>query len=429
MVHLLFSGEAQEKIQTVLSFESVLDQAIANSYDLQISETDIAISKTGILEARAEYYPQIQGRFNSEYQRDLTGALSSVTTIGNTILPAGTRFQNSANVQATLTLFNFGIRRKRVGIAKDDVGAKNALYRQRLRDLKLQVLEHYTKALQTYHTLTANRETLPTQQTIYQMTERLHQAGESSKVLVAEEAIQVAKSLSEQSNLKAQFQKQLKALSYYTQASYDSDRVEISTLETLITPSDMEMIEANLPEMAFYNLEIDKKRKELAIQRREQLPQLTTYTYYNLFGADPDQWSRSVSDLQNRSLSVGVSLNVPIFDGFKNRAQIKRAKLEIEKLEIEKEKKLAELRREYESTHLVAVSYQEVLENRAEAALQSAEKLMMEERLSVQALLDRVSVLKQHLSMVEEERALKQAKTQKNSALAKLQIMTDMEAQ
>ncbi len=407
-----------------LSFQTVLDQAIAHSYDLRIAETDIGISRTGILEARSEYFPQIRGRLNSEYQRDLTGGSSAVTTIGDTILPSGTQFQNSANLQATLTLFNFGIRRKRVKIAKDDVSAKSALYRQRLRDLKLQILEHYTNALQTYQTLQANQNNLPIRQSIYQMMERLNEAGEASKVLVAEEAIQVAKSLSEQNNLKAQFQKQLKDLSYYTQEAYELDILDMAPLTASVPSSAMEMVEENLPELAFYNLEINKKRNELAIKRRERLPQLTTYTYYNLFGADVDQWSRSVKALQNRSLSMGVSLNIPVFDGFKNRAQIKRAQLEIKRLKIEKDKKLAELRRDYEATHLIAVSYQEVLTHQAEATIQSAEKFMMEERLSLQALLDRVTVLKQQVAMNEDEQALKHAKAQKNSALIKLLIMT-----
>lgn len=85
----------------VLTFEYVLEQAIAHSYDLKIAETGIAISQTRITEARAEYFPQIRGRLNSEYQKDLTGNGALVSTVGDTILPAGTRFQNSVNLQVT----------------------------------------------------------------------------------------------------------------------------------------------------------------------------------------------------------------------------------------------------------------------------------------------------------------------------------------
>lgn len=49
-----------------INWESVKEQALQNSFDLKIPETDIKITDTEILGAKSEYYPKISTYFYSE---------------------------------------------------------------------------------------------------------------------------------------------------------------------------------------------------------------------------------------------------------------------------------------------------------------------------------------------------------------------------
>lgn len=147
---LLFRAEAQ-----TLTYEDVLQSAIDQSYDLKIAKVDIGISKADVLAARSAYYPVIRGRINIERLKSLQDTQTPVTTIGDMVLPAGTRFQNSMSLSMTHTVTDFGVRRRKLDMAKKDVLAKATVYDQALRDLKLKVIEAYAKALVSYKSLQA----------------------------------------------------------------------------------------------------------------------------------------------------------------------------------------------------------------------------------------------------------------------------------
>ena len=86
-----------ESTQTI-SFEDVIEKAIANSYELKISDIDISLSKTIVKEMTSLYYPALNVRFNTEYLKDLAGGISGITAIGNSVLSDNTKYQDSLSL-------------------------------------------------------------------------------------------------------------------------------------------------------------------------------------------------------------------------------------------------------------------------------------------------------------------------------------------
>lgn len=276
-----------------LSLDEAIQQAVGTSYDLKIARLITQISKSDIRIARSEYYPTLKGYINTEYVKDLEGTPTGVTTVGNTVLPSGTRFQNSAGLSLNQTLFDFGANRQRVAIAKTDTQSKALEELKALRDLKLRIVELYTKALITHKNIQAKSELYPLYQQTYTMKNRLYAAGKISKIDLYEDAIQVAQALDELETAKHDLDEQLNTLSYYTHQLYDVDDVEFENMSEDAQDYNAALDIDHTTEAKIFDLNIDKKRQELSLIKRQALPQLSMYTYYNLYGFNPDKYTQS----------------------------------------------------------------------------------------------------------------------------------------
>ena len=87
---------------------------------------------------------------------------------------------------------------------------------------------------------------------------------------------------------------------------------------------------------------IKKKEAELQVAKRMNYPKLNVYGRYYLYGSDQSNYGRSLGNIEPSNFSVGASLNMPVFDGFKNSANIEKTSLELKQLLIERDKSIAQ---------------------------------------------------------------------------------------
>lgn len=100
------------------------------------------------------------------------------------------------------------------------------------------------------------------------------------------------------------------------------------------------------PKIKFAELQYQSSRKETQLEKANNLPTLTTYYGFSTFYYKPlnqpnivvDDFNQQISD--NKNHQVGIQLNVPVFNGFRNNKRISAAKIEAEKSKftIEQEK-------------------------------------------------------------------------------------------
>ena len=62
-----------------------------------------------------------------------------------------------------------------------------------------------------------------------------------------------------------------------------------------------------------------------------------------MYGADRNNYSNSLGNIEPSNFSVGASLNMPVFDGFKNSTSIEKTSLELKQVLIERDKAIAQL--------------------------------------------------------------------------------------
>lgn len=363
-----------------MTYEEVQDSAFKNSFDLKIAALEINISKSQLKAARADRYPTLSLQFNTEYNRDLTDGRSTYAYAGNTMITPYTQFRDMLYMTLSYNLFDFGVTGKKIHIAKQEVEQKKISYNIQLRDLKLKILDLYTKAQQFNNEIQTKSEILRLYETMFNNKERMFKAGINDKLSVMDEAVKIAKTKSDVENSKIELKNILKDLSYYTSQDYETSDLKIKNIDernekNIVPVSYDNVFLSNVEkqqytydfdpyaalEAEYYDIEIDKKQTELTILKRQLYPSFRFYTGYSLYGQNPNQYYSAMQDIGQRSFLVGISSTYVFFDGFKNRANREKTAFEIEKLKLEKEKRLADLKKEYDKSFQTFEAYSEEL--------------------------------------------------------------------
>ncbi len=383
-----------------LDFETVRQKALENSFDVKISQTDIKISDTAIQGAKSEYYPKISTYFYSEYTKSLDGNNQTVY-IGNEVLYGNSVFQNSLSVGLSYNLFDFGIRGDRLKIAKSDKVSKIAQYNKILRDTEITAVETYAKSLILYKQQNLLTQTVALQYELLTDKERLYQAGKIPQTAVLEEKIKWMEAKNELEKVSAEYEKSLKDLAFLTNSEPPQNPVLKDFVFEEKEKNDIpDLNTESLPETKIYDAEIVKKQKELLIAKKQNLPTFNFTTNYYLYGADPNNYFDSYDNFRQRGLKFRVIASLPIFDGFKNKSDRDRIKLEIARLYTEKEKKVAEVKYNYEKARDDTVYANILHKNNLSMKDLLADNILMFDRLNEQKLIDRNNYLQQKISLL-----------------------------
>ena len=408
-----------------INWENVKEQALQNSFDLKISETDIKITDTEILGAKSEYYPKISTYFYSELTKSFDNNNQTVY-IGNEVLYGDSVFQTSLSVGLTYNLYDFGIRGDRLKIAKSDKISKLAQYNKILRDTEISAIDTYAKSLLLYKQISLLTQTAALQNELYNDKERLHKAGKIPETSVLSEKIKLAEINNELQKTKNEFEKSLKELSFLTRIDYEKNTaIKDFVYENTDKQDDLPVLDVeNIPEAKIYDAEIEKKEKELLIAKKQNLPAFNFTTNYYLYGADPNNYFDSYENFKQRGLKFRIITSLPIFDGFKNKSDRDRIKLEILRLKTEKEKKIAEVKYTYEKIRDDAVYGKILHKNNLRMKDFLAKNISDFDRLNKQKLIDKDSYLEQKIGLLNKYFEIEKSEITEFVSAYKLDLMT-----
>lgn len=185
-----------------LNFNKFLSTALNNSYKLKISQVEALISQKGVKEAQAGYYPTLSAFATTERYNDLTNGNSQITAVGNEILLNRSYYQDMAAIGLSYNIFDFGVRRKQLDIAKADDKQKTLLLQKDSRDLKIDAADIYGDALNLYKRSQIKSETLSLQNELININKRLQKAGELSDVDLVDSEIEASETKTQLDEIK-----------------------------------------------------------------------------------------------------------------------------------------------------------------------------------------------------------------------------------
>lgn len=325
-----------------ISFDDVLKKTKEHSYDLQIADYNVLISKQGVRGAKSEYFPKLNLGGGLEYTKNYRSMSdTTIMSIGDAFINPYTRFQSMLGITVAYNLFDFGVRGGNLKLAKEDVELKTLETKRQLQEMNLTLLDTYTKILVMSKQIEINNEILTLEEKNLEMKERLYKAKEISKTELNDEKVKVKQIKNRISDLKSIRQDAINWLSFYTGENYDSEKLKA---RDIIKPK-FDVTEykdyTKSTVWKIHEKNIKKKELELQVVKRNNYPKVNAYGRYYLYGADYSNWGKSMG-IEPSNFSVGASLNMPLFDGFKNSANIEKTKLELKQLYIERDKAIAQ---------------------------------------------------------------------------------------
>lgn len=410
LVFLTFHALAAERI----TFEAIMDKVTRNALDARIAEKDIRISEASRKETLSLYYPTLKGKWNSEYIKDLSDSNGDLTSVGNSVFGEPTSYRNSYSLNAEWLLYDFGAREERLSIAQKDIEARRAAHIQSIRDVQLKVLQLYTELLRISHELEARKMLLGFQKELVSVSERLQVAGMLLKVDMADDMLKTIKTVTAIEELKGRFQKTLLELSLFTKDTYKPEDIAIGDFSEI--EKALPFIAEKAPEYRIYDLEIEKKKNELAILKKDWLPRFDFYSGYIWYGKDTSSYPQSIHNVKEQNYTVGIAATFSFFGGFKTSAQIEKTLFEIERLKLEKEKKMDELTKNYQSTGNAVATLAKEIAARKEMIQNAADKHNMTARLTAQKIAGEKELLHQKIELATERWELQRAEIEIKSA-------------
>lgn len=421
-----------------LNFNDFLSSALNNSYKLKISQIDSKISQKGVKEARSGYYPTLSAFATTERYNDLTKGNSQITAVGNEILLNRSYYQDMAAIGLSYNVYDFGVRRKHLDIAKADEQQKTYLLQKDTRDLRLDAVDIYGEALNLFKQYQVKSKIYELQNELAEINKKLRAYGELSEVELVELEINISETKTELDEINNNLAKKLTEISYYTNETYDINNIQLNNF-----PASLDNLpkEANglvklsaqvitfIPENSFEakagDLEILKKQKEYEIQKKYNYPKIRFDTRYNFYGSDPSDFFGGIGDIGQRSVSLRLSTSFVLFDGFKNVNTISKKKMEVEKAKIEKERQIADLKKKYEQIQLDSKNAVIQTENNAATLALVNKNLDMLERLNVNGITAKSECIKKRLELLEKKQKLEQNQIKNFVAQYKLHVLSE----
>lgn len=421
-----------------LNFNDFLSTALSNSYKVKIAEINKNITQCGVKEARAAYFPTISAFATTERYNDLTNGGAPLTAVGNEIFLNRDYYQDMAALGLSYNLFDFGVRKRQLDIAKADNKQKEILLKKNTRDLKLDIVELYAQTLALYKQSQIKNDELNLRDELREINKKLRLAGEISEIDVVDSEIKASETKSELDEIKNRFAKKLTEISFYTNKAYDIKDIELTNFPQDVNniPTEVDpfvklsaqvnnLIVENSVESKVYDLEILKKQKEYEIQKKYNFPKIRFDTRYNLYGSDTNNFFDGIGDISQRSLSFRLSTSFVLFDGFKNINTVAKSKMEVEKLKVEKEEQLAELRKKYEQVQLDSKNALIQSENNEKTLALVDKNLQMLENLNANGIIEKSACIKKQLELLDKKMKLEQTQINIFVTQYKLQVLSD----
>lgn len=438
----ILKASAKRPLQATLTYRDTLQKAMNNSFDIKMSKLDIDISKAELKGARADLFPTLYTQFNTEYNNGL-GNTQNINYVGNTVVSSYTQYRNLVSLGMQYNLFDFGAINKKVLMAKKDVESKKVSYDIQIKDLKLKILDLYTKTLEANNEIKTKSEILKVYEQIFHNKERLFIAGTNDKISVMDEAVKIARTQDDIENSELTLKTTLADLSSYTQQKYEVKKLDVLDFEEMNIPNstipvenfqpfktkilskstDLSFNPDNSLEAKLYDFEIEKKKAEFEMYKRQRYPAFKLYTNYLMYGQDPNNYASSYSDFKQASIAFGISGSFAFFDGFKNRASKEKAALELQRLQFEKEKKLSDIRAEYEKSYGAYDSYTQDLVIKKDLLNKVKEKLSAVDRMMKNGLAEKNDLLSTKADLLNQEFELQKNIVDISSKIKEIEIM------
>lgn len=387
-----------------ISFNELQTSALENSHRLKLRNIDTSIETARLESVYSTLYPQLSLGYSGEYSKNLDNTQSGSIQVGDTTINSATLYKNSASLRLNYELYHFGTTLKQIEMSKKEIAVKKLEQCNEVIKLDTELLYQYVKAQKASATSNYKSRMLLLRKELYILKQRLYIAGKESRVSVGDEAIRIIDTEHEIEKANMDYSESLIALSKLSHVALNANDTQLLPLAPTVQSNPV--LFKQTPQSQQYQEKLTQKYAEISMNERSQLPTISLYSSYHMYGSDVASFTNAVDTTSPNSWNAGVSLRWSLFEGFKYNSESQRLKLELQR--IREESDLAKREFDYETRtkqdHLKRL--EELTKNETQALNETNTKIMMTKRLRDHGEVDALSEVSVKLEGLERELTL-----------------------
>ena len=347
VIFLFLNGPVFSQEPERWTLEECLDYAVENNIALKRSEISTERNESNLLTRKLELLPdlRLQSSGSMNFGRSVDPETNTITFNQN--------ISNYYYLGTGITVFNGFAKLNRISAAKFMELSSQQAEEEQKNLLALDIVNAYYAALMAKGTVKTAAEQLEVSKAQLHKTEVLVQTGAESRTTLLEIQSQLSndKLLLSQARTNAGIAMEQLRLLLQLEPGIPFDIAEEK--ENVIVRAD-ESVDRDsiynnslglLPRIKTLEFQKNAMQKELSVARGLSVPELSMYAgwrtgYYDamISGEDPTPFIEQVRN--NTNQNIGLSLNIPLFNNWYNRNNVKQARLDLKdaRLQLQNEK-------------------------------------------------------------------------------------------
>ncbi|TDQ10251.1 TolC family protein [Pedobacter metabolipauper] len=423
LLGIAFSGGAYA--QQTLSLKDALNYAIQNSVTVRKAKLDIDGGKFKTQEIRAQALPQITGNASLTDNLILQSIVLPGEFLGKpgevAILQAGTKYNAGAGVQLNQQLFNQTV----------FTGLKAAKSSERYYSLNAELTEEQIieQVANNYYSVLVNRQQLNVLDTniknvkvVENIIANQYQNGLAKKIDVDRIKVNLTNLQTQREqtvNAIVQLENQLKfsmGMPVETAIVIPADQLtEVRSLPEMANAIDLE----NRTELKLANVQKDLYTLDRKAKVSEYYPTLALNSNYNYTGVsnkfDLFKGGNNTTANWYDMAAIGITLKIPIFDGFATRSRVRQADVNLRKAD-------EDIRQTKNSLNLAYENAKIVLRNNMNTITAQRQNVILAQEIYQSTQNNYNNGLAALTDLLDTENALTQAQNSYNQALLNYKI-------
>lgn len=338
------------KAQEVLTLEQCLKTGIENNLSLETKRNDILKGKHTLSENRAKLLPQINAiaSFNDNFNPPVS--VTDGSAYGNPYNVTHTlQYNASAGLQLQMPLYNQTVYTA-LSIARTMDEINGLSYEKAREDLMMQIAQMYYLGQSTSEQIAIVKENIRRLEELRDITTAFFDNGMAMEVDVKRVNINLENLQVQYDNAVSMLTQQLNLLKYVMDYPAEKE-ISLTPVDTEhITPVALSGLSENLSV-----LRLLRQQGTLAEQQQKMISQgylpslsLTGNFMYSAFTDKAKNWFHSgPSNHWYNSSGIGLTLRIPIFDGFDKRSKLRKARIDTENVKLAYENTRKDLQTQY----------------------------------------------------------------------------------
>ncbi|WP_298962780.1 TolC family protein [uncultured Campylobacter sp.] len=404
------------------SFDALLEHTLANSPSLNLARLDVQSARNELEYQKASRYPELGINANSEYAKRYGARYNSVQ-IGDDSLVSQSGYGNSVSLVLRQDIFKFGADELAIEAAEENIKQADLKRCSSYMDSSIKLLELYDEALGYKNRIEIYERLKDAYEMLYIYEKRLSGAGELSKTVLADQAIALADTSYELSQLELNANNVLNKIYSLSGVKipnvfYLSDLGGANSISSDFVPFEDSVIAKG------FDHELAANELSMKSQERLYYPTVSLYGRYDLYGSDRDDFSRAGKDVKRHGYRAGLTVHMSLFDGGKRAAQIKEKQINKERILSKKEEAKLEYEKQIADLKLFLSKkdeYDKILSNSSKI---SKDILTMQKRLNAGNESSKIDVLNSLIASLKKELALKEHTQKASFNIKKAELMS-----